>query len=302
MLSESERRKLRRKATVVHWAAQAYVLALILLTIFGVQAIGENYAQARLASTSLAMMDAFNAFSETRLRELPAYLPPADSAARGAWAVRIQEGLGQSAAVFLQNGARLTWLSRPAHLAPALPQAERALRPQPGDTLRGRVDTLGAMLVGSYSLEREPLDSTASVLWVVGPIGDSLRWGVALSWFDGWQAFFKDLDRVPAPTAHAVTRLVRHLVQADGGHFSYRTGVRAKLDGKQIYASPGLDTARPGFHSDLRRLQIDYYLSRADLLYGSFSGSPLRWSRVLAYALFMLLFYLHYRWIRRLTD
>ena len=300
-MTERERQTLRRKAAIVHWTAQGYLLLLILVTVFGMRAIFKNYAQARLAATSLAVMDAFSAYNDTRLRELPAFLPPADPAARAAWAVRVQESLGQSAAVFLKNGADLTWLSRPAPLVPALPQALRALQPHVGDTLHGRIDTLGAMVVETYGLAGEHGDSTASQLWVVGPVGDSLRWGVVLSWFDAWQAFFKDLDRAPAPPAHAVTRLVRHLVQAEQGRFSYRTAVLVKLDGKQIYASPGLNTARPAFHSDLRRLQIDYYLSRADLYYGNFNGSPLRWSRVLTYAVFMLLFFLHYRWVRRLT-
>ncbi len=300
-MTESERQKLRRKAGIVHWAAQGYLFLLILYTIFGMRVISENYAQARLGATSMAVMDAFSAFNETRQRELPAFRPPADAAARTAWAMRVQEQLGQSAAVFLQRGTDIQWLSHPASLAPALPQALRALTPHAGDSLQGRVDTLGAMVIETVGLKREADDSTASQLWVVSRMGDTLRWGVVLSWFDAWQAFFKDLDRAPALPDRAVTRLVRHLVQAEQGRFSYRTAVLARLDGKQIYASPGLNTSRPSFHSDLRRLQINYYLSRADLYYGNFNGSPLRWSRVLAYAVFMLLFYSHYRWVRRLT-
>lgn len=309
-LSPADKLKIRRATKRLHWFFQiAMIVALAAIPferdLRGI--IGQTFAQLRLIDVSGAVQDAFTQFYFERQRELVAFIPPTDPAARSAWARSVVEHIDQPAAVFLQQGGRIDWFSVPAVCREELPRVESLLR-NPADSLwrKNRPDTLGAMLIRRAYIERDSAHSTA--VWQLGPLGDSLRWGNVQGgerYPLGLRAFCNRLKRGELTTQlePAVKRLDPWLSFARNEHPPHKTTMRVSIDGDEIYRSPSLDTTAVSYVSDVRGIKREFFLGDQDERWrANLAQSRANWRSLILPLLMMLTIFTLHRWILKLTE
>jgi hypothetical protein len=309
-LDPAAKQKLRRTAKRLHWFVQiAMILALIALPfeqdLRGM--LGDTYAHLRLREIDEAVSNTVGRFYFDRQRDLVAFIPPTDPAARPAWATSIGDFLGEPAAVFLQQGGTIDWFTVPAACRTNLPRVELALRSS-ADSLwrKNRADTLGAMSIRRTLFE---LDSNSSLLvWAVGPLGDSLRWGIfecGECYKQSWRTFCQRLTRATAmPLLEpASAPLEPWLCFERNQHPPRNASTRISIDGELLYQSPSLDTTAAAHVEEAVGIRREYFLGYTDQqIRANLAATRFTWRSVIFPILMMLTVYTFYRWILKLTE
>lgn len=305
-MDDRSKLKLRRAATILHWVAVA-VLLLWLVAGLALRWVTPEFARVYferpLFTASSAVVDAFGDFHFSRREQLPQFLPPANPDAMLLWAKQIEVQLGQPAAVFVREGSAMTWLDAPPEFQAMVEQVPRLFRADMNKDDRGSIDTLGAF---ERRRSRVQVDSVGYTVWIVGPLADSLRWGVVLKLEDTWTPFFAELKQgATAPQLNSTARRVNEVVQVENlaHERTKRTGVRAFRREELIYATPGVDTTHFSHTLNLSNaVRMEYYLSDEDQgAMDFFLGRALTWRGILVPLLLLVIVHLNWRWLRRLT-
>jgi hypothetical protein len=306
MMDDRSKLKLRRTARIMHWVALGLLVIVLgagiaskLLEPWFVRV----YFDRPLMQASGAVVDALSDFYFARRNDLPEYLPPSNPDAMLFWAKKIQEHLGQPAAVFVREGTAMTWLDVPDKLQAAVDQMPRLFRPNVSKDDRGVVDTLGAFERRRVNLS---VDSVNFMVWIVGPLNDSLRWGAILIFDDTWPPFFAELKRGErAPLLSSTAQRVNALVQVENNlkDHTTRTGLRALRNDSLLYATPSVDTTNHSYTVKLSDgVRLIYYLSDEDqgaMTY--FVRHGVRWQNLVMLLMLAVIVHLNWRWIRKLT-
>jgi len=300
--------RIRRRARAVHLVAQGLIVIAIILALlnsFVSGELGRLFRVRQLGNAVLGLMDAFQSFSDQRIRDLAAFVPPADPAARSAWALRIHEHMQQPVAVFLKDGSQIEWPLKPERFFKAAALVPRLFEPDLPDSLRGKSDTLGTMeLRHLYLVPKRSLDDN---LWIVGPVGDNLRWGVVFTKWDTWNVFLAGLNRAKLQTElEPAAAAVKHIVDVSGSgdENNPHPKLRVSSGGRELFRSHRLDTTFAADTAHLGPLAMEVYLSRYEqavsnaLVHRAF---PL-WQQLVVLIALMVLCFTMWRWIVRLTE
>jgi len=138
---------------------------------------------------------------------------------------------------------------------------------------------------------------------MVGPVDDSLRWGVVAHYWDTFRAFLKSLNdpqTVVGPRHPAYTLQKVILLPSDRSEDVPR--LRASLNGEVLFESPKLDTTRHRYVFEHKGLREEFYATRDAETQALLIARPfLSWKFFAAVALIMLVIHLYWRWIKKLT-
>jgi hypothetical protein len=311
-MDEKTRQKIRGSATRIHWIMQGLIVLAVVIGVFLYalnpgRIFAKLYSDQRLSKTSMLVWNEVVRFSSGRGERLIAFPPPDASGKRVEWAASITEEFRQPAAVFIKNGPQITWVSVPPEFVPGAAHMERYLRgaktKEDHDGLRRR----GAYQILHVSFEG---DSLSFMGWMVGRADDSLRWGAVVRWWDSYRAFYSLLDD---PMQQAITSspacALKEVIRLPGGWSSGELPAhRATLNGEVLFESPKLDTTRHVYvfehqGSNGERFKEEFFESKRDAKYASFMSRPwITWRSFVVPILVMLVLYINFHWIRRLTE
>jgi hypothetical protein len=300
--------RIRKRARAVHLVAQGLIVIAVVLAVlnsFVSGELGRLFQTRQLGNAVLGLMDAFQSFSDDRIRDLAAFVPPTDPAARTAWAMRIHEYMQQPVAVFLKDGSHIEWPLKPERFAKSAALVPRLFDPDLPDSLRGGMDTLGAMEIRHlYLVPRRSLDDN---VWIVGPLGDSLRWGIVFTKWDTWNVFFAGLNRAKLQTElEPAAAATKHIVDVSGSGDENNPYPKLRVlnGGREIFRSNRLDASFAADTAHLGPLELEVYLSRYEqavsnaLVHRVF---PL-WQQLLVLVGISALCFTLWRWIAKLTE
>lgn len=300
--------RIRKRARIAHLFAQGLSVVAIILTVmngFVSSHLGQLFSAQQIENARQGLISAFWNYSDSRVYDLAAFIPPTDPAARPAWAAQIQAHLEQPVAVFLKNGAAWEWFQTSERFSDAIRVVPRLFETNPPDSLRGKTDTLGAMEFRRHHLvPKHSLDENA---WIAGPLNDSLRWGIVFSKWDTWNAFFAGLERAKLrPHLEPAADAMKHVIDVGGSGDDNNPYPKLRVISgeREIFRSHRLDTM---FQSDLTRLgtlKMELYLSRHDQAIANVlqhRAVPVG-QQLLVIAAVMVLLFVFWRWIVRLTQ
>jgi hypothetical protein len=309
-MDPSEKQKIRRASKRLHWFFQiAMVVALAAIPFErDLRAfLGDTFAHIRLRDVDQTLTNAVSRFYFDRQRELVAFIPPTDPAARDAWAASIGAYFGEPAAVFLQQGGRIDWFTVPANCRPNLGRVEEALR-HGDDALwrKNRPDTLGAMLLRRSLFT---LDSASSLLvFATGPLGDSLRWGTVECgecYEQSWRSFCGRLKRgeIMPRLEPAIQPLEPWLSFERNQMPPLAATMRISIDGEEVYRSPSLDTTAASHVEEAIGIRREYFLGYTDQqIHANLVSGHTTWRNFVLPILMMLTIFTLHRWILKLTK
>jgi hypothetical protein len=305
VIDPETRSRVRRNAMRLHWIAQAFLLALILLGVlarWGSGKIAEARSKYEISHASSIVMSEFGRFFFGRGRELIAYAPPTSPDERLAWAKAIEERLGQPVAVFIKESASITWVTRRDSLEAGMAQVPHLFDTHLSRTERGTIDTIGSYEVRRIS-EIEPKGSGFRT-WIVGPLDCDLRWGVVLNFRDIWPAFFRSLKDAEksSPPMDLPAYPIKDYISLGRTLSRNNPGMRVFMNGNVLYASPGLDTTCYRYSVDSPPLLWEYYQPEMDKNYATLlAKGPVTWRNFIGWAVLMGALFQLYWWIRKLT-
>ena len=305
LIAEAKKAEIRRTATIIHWGVQVFLLAMIVFGVYarwGFRLVADSFSNMQLTVPSSIVMSQFSPLFFGRGRELIPYPPPESPEDRLAWAQQIEEQLGQPVAVFIKEGASLTWVTRKDSLAAGVAQVPHLFESNLSRDEQGAIDT-----IGSYEVRRvsnlEPKGESFKA-WIVGPLNRDLRWGVVLDFDDTWPKFFSSLKEAEtkSPPMESPARTIKYVVDIDGNDQLSKPGMRVIRNSEILYATPKLDTTRHLYAIDSPPMRWEYYESEMNERYALFIGkSPVSWRSFVAWFVMMAGFFWFYLWIRKLT-
>jgi hypothetical protein len=264
--------------------------------------LSSHYMTAVFDDAFAALRNAERVYHEQRLLELTAFLPPADVNARGAWATRIQQHLGQDVVVRLSMGTEVTDFPRYS----SHPDSERHF-PDPSRIMpmTAATDTLGGMII----VHNPQADSGSGMArFSVGPLGDSLLWSVTFRRESSWWPFLKSLDSAKSSKAFRVNGPVGLVGPSVWLHTGANTAkesprLRARIGGKEVFSSPDLDPRLTAQSYSLPGVSVDLYASPQMLLYAQIMGGTTpHWGRWGLFALLIVILILNFRTLRWVTT
>jgi hypothetical protein len=266
--------------------------------------IADNASQTTLARESSVLTREYLRYEFSRGRELIPYPPPNDETQYGAWAKRISEHLGQQAAVFVSRGSAITWVTKPPLFDVAADSVQWLLIAPSAIRRRAMSEIVGETQIQHVTFVSEGGDNHS--LWLLGQMGDSLRWGALVSSNDTWVSFFQQLQGSyaedatlgsPAWALQEIFSLPRSPTRR------WNMGLRAFLDDSLIFASEDLDTTRRSYTYEFSGRKAQCYQSRLQASHARWMAmSYVFWPLLLFPLVFIVPFYRFYRQIRTLTE
>lgn len=256
---------------------------------------GETLRSEALYGAPLKLLDVNRQLMSEKALQLMAFPPPANAATRYEWARAIRSHMGFPVAVFAKSDTAIHWISVPDFLLPHTGDAPRAFdRTLPGGEL-AQTDSLGLLVIWRGNLGP---DSAAAALTAFTQGPEAEGWGIVYLPGDGLAPLLRSL----ATGASRPRRMLRETLQVDATDTdrTYHTGLRAFDGDELIYATSHVDTTREHREIEWGDIRAEFYLSDRDL-------EQIRQARGLAVpaaaliAALMLVVWLFYRWIGRLT-
>ena len=187
------------------------------------------YFEKPLMTASTAVVNSFSEYHHDRGNLLSAFLPPANPDTMIVWAKKLEERLGQPAAIFVREGKAMTWIDVPQELQAAINLVPKLFDPGLSEAQRRKMDTLGSF---EHRYAHVETDTMGYTVWIVGLVGDTLRWGAVVQPEDAWRPFLADLKTgASAPLlSRASVELNTHLqIEYALQKMTSRTGMRAFL-------------------------------------------------------------------------
>jgi len=303
----TERARIRKRARLLHLVTQIVLIGAVVLSVLNglLMGIGGRvFGTKRLLHSARSVWDVFIETDRQRVRDIVAFLPPADPDARAAWARRIQEHMQRPVAVFLTDGVTLHGVAVPEKFLKHMGGVAELLKTPAPAQHAVAVDTLGAMEIRRVSIAG---DTSAATAAIVGPLEDSLRWGVVFETLDAVQPFVSSLarSRLAVNFERSGVLLQDELeLTPPTGEWTSRTGLRVFIGDSLAMQTPGLDTTNQLWSEDWKRARFEYFLSDRDEAWTRLIGRA-RWPRLIAslfvFALASLALFRTHRWVRRLS-
>jgi hypothetical protein len=266
--------------------------------------IAENASRTTLARESSVLTREFLRFEFSRGRDLIPFVPPSDPAQRPMWAKRIEENLLQPAAICIVNGSAPIWVSKPRVFGRTADSVQWLLISPRDMRRRASIDVYGEMEVQRASFQPDSTDNHS--FWLVGKVGDSLRWGIVISSNDTWLSFFKRLEGSYAEEAEVGSpawALQDMFALPRSPTRRWNMGLRAFLDDSLIFASGGLDTTGLQYTYDFNGRKAECYQSSMQKSHARWMAMRyVFWPMLLFPIVLFFPFYRFYRQIRSLTE
>lgn len=271
----------------------ALLLVTSVVTWYAGRGLSRRYLASEFNAAGATLIRVQQLWQDQRLNSLAAFLPPADPAARRAWAQRIHAHFGFDLLVQLREGSQRETFSF------GVPESAAAGAVSEGSSVKR--DTLGAMLLirSQYGWNGGKAASFARV----GPLGDSLTWTVYFRGDDIWKAFFIEL----ANPASEFSQLLGRIVQLspdlpDAANYSGHPRLQAFVGGVSVFHSPDLDPRLPSQTIEEPGLRLELFASPEMLLNAEMMGGTApHWGRWGLLVLLTVILALNYRSIRWLT-
>jgi hypothetical protein len=307
-MDEAAKAKLRNRARILHWVTELILSAFLLLGILTTsvwpkytKAMADLFLDEELYDAASLVMAEFGRFYFGRGEQLLAYPPPENCAERDVWAKKIAEDFRQPVAVFVRDCCGLEWITCPPEFAPGQAHIERYFA-----GTADKKDQVTRYDIGMMETRRLVFgsDSLGFRADIVGPLNDSLRWGIVRCYLDTWRAFLTSLNDPqtivgPSHPAH----MLQHVVMLPSDLTQRLPKFRASIDGNVIFASPKLDTTRHKYISEVEHLRQEYYGTKSRGEYAFLISRRLvSWRSFFLPLFLMLAVHLYWLWIKKLTK
>ena len=305
-MDEPTKAKIRKRARALITAADLLVLVSIVANVllsFFAGAIRDSYSHLVLLDSKYGLKRAFWDYSDQKAQEVGCFLPPERAAEYPRWAEHIHQHMGQPVAVFVRDECGTQWPVTSPELAQFTSRYEEKLATL--DTARGW-DTLGA-IVWRYSGIVDKVDSLSCDGRLFWRVGEKRKWGVLYQRKDAWVPFLERLKTAGTDTAFRVTdrlvdRVSTFLMVRPPRHWPPQPMLRAFVDGKELYRSPGLDTTMISETDSCDAVRLELYMTHVDKMYERLADrSHFPWVRIATLVIVMGVFHICWVWIKKLT-
>jgi hypothetical protein len=313
MLDDNAKRKIRRASAILNRVAAVLCIMYIAAIPIGRYIFGgvvDFFVDELLADSKMALVSAQVRFRVDRIEDVRLFAPPLEATGETLWAKSIQGHYRQPVAVFVWRHGKLN-----CPLAETFTEEiARVSKLFPVDSIHWRIaDTVGTTVRYSRTARGDSVLNRAHVIMLRDVRTDDF-WGVILREEDVFRAFYCALqDSAKSTGSFRTLRSPAHFLESfieikSNERYPIRPCLRAFLNDELVFESFGTDTTAYSEKWTQREspelvIRNELYLTDAQQKLKQEMDRMLPgWWNIPVRLFLLIIVYLNYRWIRRLTE